>query len=101
MMFVLPMLFGDLKRVRSALLERLGGARGFSLRIPESKIDAWGGAINVMYSQLIRYLERRPDRHSHEGKEMTQILLLMDEFARFGKLERLFPLPWLLCGAKA
>ena len=59
------------------------------LRIPESKIDAWGGAINVMYSQLIRYLERRPDRHSHEGKEMTQILLLMDEFARFGKLERL------------
>ena len=39
-----------------------------------------------MYTQLIRYLERRPDKYSPEGADNIQALLLMDEFARFGKL---------------
>ena len=57
------------------------------LRIPEDKIEQWGGAFNLMYTQLIRYLERRPDKYSPEGQNNVQTLLLMDEFARFGKLE--------------
>ena len=40
-----------------------------------------------MYTQLIRYLERRPEMHSADGTNNVQTLLLMDEFARFGKLE--------------
>lgn len=56
------------------------------LQIPEEKIDQWSGAINLMYTQLIRYLERRPDKYSLEGANNIQTLLLMDEFARFGKL---------------
>lgn len=57
------------------------------LCIPAGKIEEWSGAINVMYTQLIRHLERRPDQYSPEGVDNTQTLLLMDEFARFGKLE--------------
>lgn len=57
------------------------------LRIPANKIEQWGGAINLMYTQLIRHLERRPEMHSAEGANNVQTLLLMDEFARFGKLE--------------
>lgn len=57
------------------------------LRIPADKIEQWGGAVNLMYSQLIRYFERRPEKYSSEGVNNIQTLLLMDEFARFGKLE--------------
>lgn len=57
------------------------------LRIPADKVEQWGGAINLMYTQLIRFLERRPERYTNAGKKNIQTLLLMDEFARFGKLE--------------
>lgn len=57
------------------------------LRIPAYRVETWGRAINLMYTQLIRCLERRPEKHSAEGAQNTQTLLLMDEFARFGKLE--------------
>lgn len=57
------------------------------LRIPADKIEQWSGAVNLMYTQLIRHLERRPDMYSAEGVHNVQTLLLMDEFARFGKLE--------------
>ena len=38
-------------------------------RIPESYLGQWSGAINLMYTQLIRFLERRPDMHSSKGKK--------------------------------
>lgn len=57
------------------------------LRITADKIEQWSSAVNLMYTQLIRYLERRPEMHSPEGAHNVQTLLLMDEFARFGKLE--------------
>lgn len=57
------------------------------LRIPQNKVDQWGSAINLMYAQLIRYLENRPDRYSDSESNNVQTLLLMDEFPRFGKLD--------------
>lgn len=57
------------------------------LRIPSDRINQWGCAINLMYAQLIRYLERRPEQHSAEGKSNLQTLLMFDEFPRFGKLD--------------
>ncbi|MBD5472846.1 MAG: type IV secretory system conjugative DNA transfer family protein [Lachnospiraceae bacterium] len=56
------------------------------IQIPEEQIEQWSGAINLMYTQLIRHLERRPDKYSFEGVNNIPTLLLMDEFARFGKL---------------
>ena len=57
------------------------------LRIPLDKTEQWGGAINLMYAQLIRYLERRPEKHTAEGQNNIQTLLLFDEFPQLGKLE--------------
>lgn len=57
------------------------------LRIPADRIEQWGSAINLMYTQLIQHLERKPDKYSPEGRNTKQTLLLMDEFARFGKLD--------------
>lgn len=57
------------------------------IRIPENRIEEWSGAVNLMYTQLIRHLERRPDKYTPEGAKNIQTLLLMDEFARFGKLQ--------------
>lgn len=57
------------------------------LHIPADRVEQWSGAINLMYTQLIRYLERRPEKHTVAGADNVQTLLLMDEFARFAKLE--------------
>lgn len=59
------------------------------LRIPADKIEQWGTAVNLMYSQLFRYLERRPEMYSAEWESDPQTLILMDEFARFGKLDKI------------
>lgn len=57
------------------------------LRIPEDRIEQWGAAINLMQTQLIRHLERQPDRYNAAGANNPPTLLLFDEFARLGKLE--------------
>lgn len=57
------------------------------LRIPEEKIEQWGAAVNLIQTQLIRHLERQPDRHTAAGSNNPPTLLLFDEFARLGKLE--------------
>lgn len=84
-------------RIAHALRGKREGARSFHwndlenynifLLIPEDKIEHWGGVIRLMCTQLIRYLERRPDKYSIKGARNIQTLLLLDEFARFGKLE--------------
>lgn len=56
------------------------------LRVPENRITQWGSAINLLYTQLFRYLMRRPDKYSPERRNTLPILLLMDEFAQFGRI---------------
>lgn len=91
------MLFASDPYISHAFRGRREGANCFTwedlnthnifLRIPADKIEQWSGAVNLMYTQLIRHLERRPEMHSSEGASNVRTLLLMDEFARFGKLE--------------
>ena len=57
------------------------------LCIPPDKLESWSWVVNLMYAQLIRHLERRPEKHSPQGKMIAQTLVLMDEFPRFGRLE--------------
>lgn len=59
------------------------------MRIPEDKLGQWDGAITLMLTQLIRTLERRPDRYSGDGrlKKLPPVLLLLDEFPRLGKMD--------------
>ena len=59
------------------------------MRIPEDKLGQWDGAITLMLTQLIRTLERWPDKYSAEGKRknLPPVLLLLDEFPRLGKID--------------
>lgn len=59
------------------------------LQIPADKIELWSSAINLMLTQLLHYLERRPEQYDPRAEHMPQTLLLLDEFARFGKLNML------------
>lgn len=57
------------------------------LCIPEDKLDQWGVVLSLMINQLFRFLERRPDTTSNSYNTQEQILLLLDEFARIGKID--------------
>ena len=57
------------------------------LKLPEDKLEQWESALALMINQLIRTLERRADRHSEQGKKLSPILILLDEFPRLGKVE--------------
>lgn len=56
------------------------------LRIPDDKIETWGRAINLLLGQLIHHLQCRGSKY--DDPESIPTLLLMDEFARLGKLEK-------------
>lgn len=91
------MLFATDPFISHALRGEREGAKYFSwedlddynifLSIPENRICQWGSMIILILRQLIQYLERRPNKHSEQGEYMDQILLLLDEFPRFGRLE--------------
>lgn len=56
------------------------------MKLPEDKLGQWDGAITLMLTQLIRTLERRPDKYSGENCP-PPVLLLFDEFPRLGKID--------------
>lgn len=56
------------------------------LRIPDDKIETWGRAINLLLGQLIHHLQCRGSKY--DDPESIPTLLLMDEFAHLGKLEK-------------
>jgi len=61
--------------------------RNIFIRLPEDKLQQWGSAVTLIINQLIRTLERRADKTTPKGKKQLPILLLLDEFARLGKVE--------------
>ena len=61
--------------------------RNIFIRVPEDKIEQWSIPVRIIFNQLLRYLMRRPDKYSPDGANNIQTLLLLDELARFGKIE--------------
>lgn len=57
------------------------------LRLGQDRLEQWGGVIRLMLTQLIRTLERRPDKYSQHGCEISPILLLLDEFPLLGNMD--------------
>lgn len=55
------------------------------LKLPIEKIKHWKTAFAILYSQLIFSLNKRKDKYSG-GEKNIQTLLLMDEFASFGRI---------------
>lgn len=57
------------------------------LRLSQDRMEQWGGMIRLMLTQLIRTLERRPDKQSPQGRKISPILLLLDEFPLLGEMD--------------
>lgn len=57
------------------------------MRISEDKLGQWDGVLTMMLTQLIRTMERRPEKYSSNSKKLPPVLLLLDEFPRLGKVE--------------
>lgn len=57
------------------------------LRLSQDRMEQWDGMIRLMLTQLIRTLERRPDKQSPQGWKINPILLLLDEFPLLGKMD--------------
>ena len=57
------------------------------LKLSQDKLEQWSGVIRLMLTQLIRQLERCPDKHSVEGHDTQPVLILLDEFPMLGKME--------------
>lgn len=90
------MVFATDNRIKSAFVKESNminwedlETHNIFMRIPEDKLGQWDGAITLMLTQLIRTLERRPDKYSLEGKQrnLPPVLLLLDEFPRLGKID--------------
>lgn len=57
------------------------------LQLSQDRMEQWDGMIRLMLTQLIRTLERRPDKQSPQGRKINPILLLLDEFPLLGKMD--------------
>jgi len=56
------------------------------ISVPEDRLEQYGRVLSMILTQLIRILERRPEKHSADGAKQKQVLLMFDEFPRY-KLE--------------
>lgn len=57
------------------------------LCISQDRLEQWDGVLRLMVTQLIRQLERRPEKYSSQGCDMKPFLLLLDEFPLLGKMD--------------
>lgn len=57
------------------------------IRMDQSRIDQWGGVMRLILVQLIRTLERRPEKYEPAGRRIPPTLLMLDEFPQYGKID--------------
>lgn len=57
------------------------------IRIDQSRIEQWQPVIRLMLVQLMRTLERRPEKYVSEGMKMQPTLLMLNEFPQYGKID--------------
>ena len=57
------------------------------LRLSQDRLEQWSGMTRLMITQLIRTLERRPDKQTPQGYGISPVLLLLDEFPLLGKID--------------
>jgi type IV secretion system protein VirD4 len=57
------------------------------ISVPEDRLEQYSGVLTMILTQLIRTLERRPEKHTPEGADFPPVLLMLDEFPRLGKID--------------
>lgn len=56
------------------------------LAIPESRLEQWRPMVLLMVNQLTKSLEQRKERTYCLERELPPVLVMLDEFARIGKI---------------
>lgn len=57
------------------------------LCLNQNRLEQWSSVTQLILTQLIRTLERRPDKQTPQGRNIEPILLLLDEFPLLGKID--------------
>ena len=57
------------------------------IRMDQSKIEQWRSIMRLMLVQLVRALEKRPEKYEPAGKIIPPTLLMLDEFPQYGKID--------------
>lgn len=57
------------------------------LRLDQDRLEQWSSMTRLMLTQLIRTMERRPDKQTPKGRKIKPILILLDEFPLLGKMD--------------
>lgn len=57
------------------------------LCLNQDRLEQWGSMTRLMLTQLIRTLERRPDKQNPYAGRTNPFLLLLDEFPLLGKMD--------------
>ncbi len=60
------------------------------IRLDQSRSEQWQGVMRLMLVQLIRTLERRPEKYESMSRRIAPTLLMLDEFPQYGKID-VFP----------
>jgi type IV secretion system protein VirD4 len=56
------------------------------LQLPEENLDTWEPMTKLLINQLIRTLQRRPDKYSANGDASPPVLVMLEEFPSLGKI---------------
>lgn len=57
------------------------------IRLEQSLIDQWSSVIRLILVQLIRTLQRRPEKYELSDRRVPPTLLMFDEFPQYGKID--------------
>lgn len=57
------------------------------VRLDQSMIEQWKSVMRLMLIQLVRTLEKRPEKYEPAGKTIPPTLLMLDEFPQYGKID--------------
>ena len=57
------------------------------IRLDQSMIEQWSSVIRLILVQLIRTLQRRPEKYEPAGRRIPPTLLMLDEFPQYGKID--------------
>ena len=67
--------------------EELAFGYSIFIRVDQSRLDQWTAVMRLMIVQLIRTLERRPEKYDPTSHKCFPTLLMLDEFPQYGKID--------------
>ena len=73
--------------LRKTSIDELPQFFNIFIRLDQSRLEQWSSVVRLMLTQLIRTLQRRPEKYEPEGEKLKPILLMLDEFPQYGKID--------------